>query len=178
MKLGKVTQFATASVCTLALSFTAVGVANAAPATEAETISITTNNNYNVLASDDFSEDENTQAMYQLLNYYANIPDAVLENGDAALQDWQKQNPITTTRASVLGCIGAVAWLIGNNVVGVAKIVKIKRLIKALGGVKNAVKLMWKDSFKIEKMKAAGGALTELGAELLGVSGVKKQCFS
>lgn len=69
MKLGKVTQFATASVCTLALSFTAVGVANAAPATEAETISITTNNNYNVLASDDFSEDENTQAMYQLLNY-------------------------------------------------------------------------------------------------------------
>lgn len=34
MKLRKVTQFATASVCTLALSFTAVGVANAAPATE------------------------------------------------------------------------------------------------------------------------------------------------
>ena len=44
--------------------------------------------------------------------------------------------------------------------------------------IKNTVKLMWKASFKIEKMKAAGGALAELGAELLGVSGVKKQCFS
>lgn len=34
MKLRKVTQFVTASVCTLALSFTAVVVANAAPATQ------------------------------------------------------------------------------------------------------------------------------------------------
>ncbi|MDO4665358.1 MAG: hypothetical protein Q4A71_03990 [Actinomycetaceae bacterium] len=40
------------------------------------------------------------------------------------------------------------------------------------------MKIMWRASFKIEKMKATGGALAELGAELLGITGVKDQCFS
>ncbi|MDO4665359.1 MAG: hypothetical protein Q4A71_03995 [Actinomycetaceae bacterium] len=128
MKLRKISQLATACICTLALSLTAVGVANAASATGTGTISITTNSNFDDSVSDGFSEDENEQAMYQLLNYYANIPDSVLENGDAALLDWQKRNPVPATRASVLGCIGAVTWLIVSNVVGVAKILKIKKI--------------------------------------------------
>lgn len=124
------------------------------------------------------SSNEIAEGLEAAFSYWTSIPDEILLQGDEALAEWQKAHPSPQTRASVIGCVGAIAWLIGSNVVGAAKIFKIKKYINALGGVAKAVELMWKASFKWEKIKAAGGALAGLGAELLGITEVRDQCFS
>ena len=109
------------------------------------------------------------------------IPEAVLVAGDAAMQDWVREHHpelVTSSRADVLGCAGAIAWLIASTAIPAAKILKIKRLINSLGGVSKAVRLFWGASFAWEKIKALGGAAAALGAELLGVAAVRQKCFS
>ncbi|MGJ4049839.1 hypothetical protein ACN4DP_03060 [Corynebacterium macclintockiae] len=59
----------------------------------------------------------------------------------------------------------------------VGKIVKIKRLIKDLGGLKEAVQIMWGASFSYEKMQAAGGTLAALAGEFFGITGIREKCF-
>lgn len=59
-----------------------------------------------------------------------------------------------------------------------AKILKAKKLIKALGGVKSAIKIMADASFSYEKMRAFGGAAAALAAELTGIGAVRSQCFA
>ncbi|ALC06985.1 hypothetical protein CDES_13215 [Corynebacterium deserti GIMN1.010] len=113
------------------------------------------------------------------------IPDEALPKGDEAPQAWIAQHTPTnapgegqmTTMASFWGCSAAIAGMIAGNVVGAAKLLKIKQYMKALGGVKEAVQLMWGASFSYEKMQALGGALGALAAELAGVSSIKDQCF-
>lgn len=126
------------------------------------------------------------QQMESGLNYVMSIPEEVLQQGDAATQQWLRDNPINpaaqegrvTTYASVLGCSGAILGMLGGNLVGAAKILKIRKYIDALGGVKDAVQLMWGASFSYEKMMAAGGALGSLAAELTGVASIKAACFN
>ena len=108
------------------------------------------------------------------------IPDEVLAQGDAATQQWLAEHPVstTTTRASVWGCTAAITLFLGTNLVSAAKLLKIKKLIKALGGVKEAVQLMWGASFSYEKMQAAGGALAALAGEFFGVTSIREKCFN
>ncbi|WP_139195139.1 hypothetical protein [Curtobacterium sp. MCBA15_001] len=109
------------------------------------------------------------------------IPEAVLLAGDLALRDWvTSTHPelVTTSRADIVGCAGAIAWLIASTAIPAAKILKIKRLIEGLGGVAKAVQLFWGASFKWEKIQALGGAAAALGAELLGIAAVQQKCFS
>ncbi|MBB1484963.1 hypothetical protein H5392_13965 [Tessaracoccus sp. MC1865] len=105
------------------------------------------------------------------------IPTSVLEAGDVATHDWVANN-LVVPRASILGCTGAIAAFLASNLFAAAKILKIKKLIKSLGGVTEAVKVMWGASFSYEKMKAAGGALAGLAGELFGITAIKTQCFS
>jgi hypothetical protein len=109
------------------------------------------------------------------------IPDAVLLRGEAALQVWiSERHPelLRGTRADIIGCTGAIAWLIASTAIPVAKILKIKRLIDTLGGVAKAVRIFWGASFSWEKIKALGGAAGALAAELIGITAVKQKCFS
>lgn len=109
------------------------------------------------------------------------IPEAVLVAGDTAVQEWLRANRpelLTSSRADIVGCAGAIAWLIASTAIPTAKILKIKRLINSLGGVSSAVRLFWGASFKWEKIQALGGAAAALGAELLGIAAVKQKCFS
>jgi hypothetical protein len=115
------------------------------------------------------------------LGLLAEIPDEVLIAGDAALAAWMNATHpelAKTARADVVGCVGAIAILIASTAFPAAKILKIKSLIGALGGVTKAVQLFWGASFKWEKIRALGGAAAALGAELLGISAVKQKCFS
>lgn len=138
----------TALVTAGSLSVAVTGTASAANLTAA-------NGTVAAVQSDHMSFDElvtsndEAAALYSLLTYYEQIPDEVLEQGDEALRDWREKNPVYPERASVLGCVGAITWLIGSNVVGAVKIIKIKKYIKALGGVKDAVQLMWGGKFQL-----------------------------
>ena len=56
--------------------------------------------------------------------------------------------------------------------------IKIKKLIKALGGVANAVRIIAGASFSYEKLRALGGAAAALAAELTGIGSVRSACFA
>ena len=117
----------------------------------------------------------------QGLELISEIPDSVLLAGDAAVQSWMTGNHpelIQGARADIVGCAGAIAWLIASTAIPAAKILKIKKLIDGLGGVAKAVQLFWGASFKWEKIQALGGAAAALGAELLGIAAVQQKCFS
>lgn len=117
----------------------------------------------------------------QGLELISEIPDSVLLAGDAAVQSWMAGNHpelIQGTRADIVGCAGAIAWLIASTAIPAAKILKIKKLIDGIGGVAKAVQLFWGASFKWEKIQALGGAAAALGAELLGIAAVQQKCFS
>jgi len=117
----------------------------------------------------------------QGLEFIDRIPESVLLAGDAALRAWLVANHpelLRESRADLVGCAGAIAWLIASTAIPAAKILKIKKLIDGLGGVAKAVKLFWGASFKWEKIQALGGAAAALGAELLGIAAVKQKCFS
>lgn len=126
-----------------------------------------------------------TQEWEDGLDYIMSIPDEILLQGDEATQKWVEEHPATpatqegqfVTYANKLACTGAILTMIAGNTIAAAKLLRIKRYIKALGGVKDAVQLMWGASFSEEKLLAAGGALGALAAELTGVAAIQSQCF-
>jgi hypothetical protein len=79
----------------------------------------------------------------------------------------------------VTKCVSAVVLVIGSTVVTASKLVKIKRYIKALGGVKEAVVLLM-GAGSFADIKAAGGEtwgiLKSLAGELLGIDGIMNNC--
>lgn len=77
----------------------------------------------------------------------------------------------------VVGCAAAITWLIGSNLLAVAKLIKIKKYIQALGGVKAPARLVVGATTWEERMRVGGSALVGLAAELVGVAGVKSACF-
>ncbi|KAL2126399.1 hypothetical protein VTI74DRAFT_977 [Chaetomium olivicolor] len=74
-------------------------------------------------------------------------------------------------------CVAAIVQLLATTAIPAAKLLRIKKYIKALGGTKQAVKLLLGATTKAEKLKAGGQALVALAAELLGISTVKNNCF-
>ncbi|KAK4169787.1 hypothetical protein QBC43DRAFT_283346 [Cladorrhinum sp. PSN259] len=133
------------------------------------------------------------------------IPDEVLEKGDEALHEWLvangdrapdeklKRDTLDSdeslsifergelaARASIwkiAKCVAAIVQLLATTAVPAAKLLRIKKYIKALGGTKEAVKLLLGATTKAEKLKAGGEILVNLSAELLGISSVKNNCF-
>jgi hypothetical protein len=74
-------------------------------------------------------------------------------------------------------CVAAIVQLLATTAVPAAKLLRIKQYIKALGGTRQAVKLLLGATTRAEKLKAGGEILVNLSAELLGISTVKTQCF-
>ncbi|MCM3342160.1 hypothetical protein M3650_26950 [Paenibacillus sp. MER TA 81-3] len=74
-------------------------------------------------------------------------------------------------------CGIAIAGLVVTTAIPIAKIVKIGKLVKSLGGVVEAAKTIWGASFASEKWKALGSAAKDLVAELAGITAVSKACF-
>ena len=73
-------------------------------------------------------------------------------------------------------CVAAVTWLVGSTVFAAAKIVKIKKYIKALGGMKEAVVIMMGATSGIEKSEELGKAALELASAILGVDTIVDNC--
>jgi hypothetical protein len=77
----------------------------------------------------------------------------------------------------VTKCVAAIVKLLATTAVPAAKLLRIKKYIKALGGAKKAVKLLLSNTSKAQKLKAGGKVLVALAKELLGISSVKDNCF-
>lgn len=143
-------------------------------------------------------------ALEYTFNVIDSIPNDILEKGDDEVNKWLVENDYRSTSAEltedvdasvtlstrtdigeldargfwdVTKCVGSILWAIGSTAIPIAKIARIKKYIEALGGVKNAVKLMLGATSKAEKLKAGGQALVNLASELLGIASVKANCF-
>lgn len=127
-----------------------------------------------------YEQEVTTRSLEDLLNYFESIPNDVLEQGDSAAQKWQDTHHygVSAFRSSFWGCSAAVAGVIASTAFPAAKILKLKRLVKALGGVRKAIQIMAGASFSYEKVRALGGAAAALAAELTGIGAVKSQCFA
>lgn len=77
----------------------------------------------------------------------------------------------------VTKCVASIVQALATVAIPAGKLLKIKRLIKDLGGTKDAVQLMLKATSKKEKLKVGGQALVDLSAELMGINVVKSNCF-
>lgn len=129
---------------------------------------------------------ENETQMTQLLQIIDSIPEEVLLQGDEAKNEWLAAHVDTSvpapgqisTMANFWTCSGAIATVVASTAFPAAKILKIKRYINALGGVSEAVRVMWGASFSYEKVRALGGAAEALAGEIIGITEVKQGCFS
>lgn len=161
----------------LAAAMMAFGMVNVADAADMQTSGVSQPSAEEM----SYLQEVNANSLQRLLDYYESIPDTVLEQGDVALQAWQNTHPQQQGprfRANFWGCAGAIAGVIASTAFPAAKILKIKKLVKALGGVRSAIKIMAGASFSYEKLQALGGAAATLAAELIGIGSVRSQCFA
>jgi hypothetical protein len=76
----------------------------------------------------------------------------------------------------VLKCAASIALVLGTTVFVAAKIIRIKKLIKALGGLREGAKLLLRASTAEERLRVGGTALVEFGSAVLGVDGIIRNC--
>ena len=77
-------------------------------------------------------------------------------------------------------CTGAILWVVGSTCFAAAKIVKIKRYVKSIGGVKRAATLLMRagrNASKAKLLEIGGSSLMNLASEILGITTVKDNCF-
>lgn len=130
------------------------------------------------------------------------IPDEVLQKGDDETHKWlvkhgyrggpkpplPRRDLVSKSRLDgaqelatrgffdVIRCVGAITAFIASNAIGAAKIIRIKKYIEALGGVRESAKLLLKASNNAERLKEGGEALALLAGELLGVPLISNNC--
>lgn len=130
---------------------------------------------------------QSRKAFEDLFTHIMRIPHDVLQRGDAATQAWLRDDPRHATHRRVsfefsstadpLRCVGSVGAILIGVLVPAVKILKIRALIKDLGGVFAAARLLVGAGTAAEKAEAIT-TLTFLVAELVGIAGVRDNCFS
>ncbi|WP_366534962.1 hypothetical protein [Streptococcus equi] len=78
-------------------------------------------------------------------------------------------------------CTGAIAWVVGSTVFAAAKLLKIKKYIKTIGGIGKAATMVM-GFFKTgaippDAREKVGTAVMNLASELLGITAIKDNCF-
>lgn len=114
------------------------------------------------------------------------IPDEVLEKGDDETDKWlvehgyrahhDKRDLEDRGFFDVARCVAAIAAFIGSNAIAAAKILRIKKYIEALGGIRKSAELLLKASNAEERLKYGGEALALLAGEILGTGIIAKNC--
>lgn len=106
------------------------------------------------------------------------IPDEVLNSGNQEEANMYLSDYIyPKMQAGWWECSLAVSAVVFSTAIPVAKITKIKKYVKALGGVKEAAKLLYGASSKSEKLNQFGQAGVALVGELSGFTQIQKSCF-
>ncbi|WP_197077795.1 hypothetical protein [Actinobaculum suis] len=193
----KLVRLTIVNVCAISLSITFGGVANAAPLREATPSS--QHNSHSILPMTPapvLSEDQ----LLATFKAIEEIPDSVLQAGDAAAQSWLKarlgddfhSQPGSVTTFGVVGCVSAIGLAIVTNL-PIFKITKIRTALKAAGGATKFVKTFKrvydaqrkaKVSFKTAVSRAVKRAAKKAGPEaqqtlieLFNLGNVYSACF-
>lgn len=112
-------------------------------------------------------------------NVLQKINDVNVDGKDANQQDTSLMSatiPATQQLFSFWGCSYQIGVLVVSSAFPIGKILKIKRLIKDLGGVAKAFKIIKGATFASEKFSALGKTAETLVKELSGFSDVYNAC--
>ena len=105
---------------------------------------------------------DNTNTLTQVVNFTNDNAFPIVADPSA----WQ-----------VTKCAAAITWVIGSTVFAAAKILRIKKYIAALGGIKSAATLLIVATTAAERLEIGGSALMNLASEILGIAAVQDNCF-
>ncbi|GAA1353035.1 hypothetical protein [Falsarthrobacter nasiphocae] len=129
-------------------------------------------------AASDTAFDMEELEVYQALSFVNSIPDEVLESGDAATRAWAQAALSEENAGSWFGCSMAVAKAVAGVAVPAAKILKLKRLVSAVGGVGKAVDQIRRTKGNLHIAKQMGSATYDLVKIFFGIDKVERECFS
>lgn len=104
---------------------------------------------------------ENNTTLVQWVGFTADTAFPVVADSD-----WWK----------VAGCAAAISFALGSTVFVGAKLLRIRQYIAALGGVREAARLIVGATTAEERMRVGGEALKSLAAELTGVAAIGAAC--
>ncbi|AVD55708.1 MAG: hypothetical protein LKH78_10660 [Weizmannia coagulans] len=108
-----------------------------------------------------------------VLDAIEHIPDELLEQGNQdEIQKYFKDTLPKIQTKSVWSCSLAIGELLVTNAIPIAKLTKIKKYVKALGGAWETAKLLVGATTAGEKI----AALSALMAELTGFTNVRNEC--
>lgn len=146
-----------------------------------------------VQVADDPAIEQAQQKLESALAVVEGIPDEVIEAGDDAVAEYLEQHGapargiVTYGFWDVAKCVAAITVAIGGAAVPVAKVLKIKALIKAVGGVKKLGPKVVEVVKKVKNGQQLGPAVKEvfssfgatvvgLAAEVLGIDAIISNC--
>ena len=122
------------------------------------------------------------------------IPDEVLEDGEDATDKWlighgyrpphDKRDVLDLESRElaerdiwdVLKCVGGISAFLATNTVAPLKLLRVKRYIKSLGGIREAAELLLKASTRAERLEVGGEVLELLAGEILGTALIADNC--
>lgn len=187
-----------------ALTAAAVALGVAAPlasATAAErdaaprlTVSAATEPETGLDALESLDEETAFAGLEEALQIVSEIPDEVLQQGQAATEQWLQarlgdtaaEGRVQPMKFDAGGCARGILLAVGSNLLAIGKIYKVKKAIDKLGGIKKVVKKIQdkkkrgKKSFKkaiMEVFEESGTGIGAIAAEILGVDQVIKNCW-
>ncbi|EGY16220.1 hypothetical protein VD0002_g2526 [Verticillium dahliae] len=91
---------------------------------------------------------------------------AILERSDL-----EARGPLAVAR-----CIYAITKTIATTFIPAAKLLRIKKYLKKLGGVRKTVLLLVRAKTKKQRLRIGGTALVNLANELFGIQSIKRAC--
>lgn len=141
-----------------------------------------------------FKDDDDHQVHAELEKVFGvleDIPDEVLEEGDDATDKWMVEHGYRPEHAKrdlsgrdlvdrgayeIARCAAAIAAFIASNSIAAAKLLRIKKYVRALGGVRTAAELLLKATTVAERLQYGGEALALLAGEFFGTSLITNNC--
>lgn len=136
-----------------------------------------------------FQDDDTDTVLNELEKVFSvieEIPDEVLEEGDDATNEWMTEHGYRSTPekrdleerqlVEIAKCAAAIAAFIASNAIGAAKLLRIKKYIAALGGIRKSAELLLKASTNAERLQQGGEFLALLAGEILGFSLISNNC--
>jgi hypothetical protein len=141
-----------------------------------------------------FEDDDDHQVLTELEKTFSvleEIPDEILEAGDEATDKWMIEHNhrqahdksdlsgrdlVDRGAYEIARCAAAIAAFIASNSIAAAKLLRIKKYIRALGGVRTAAELLLKATTAAERLQYGGEALALLAGEFFGTSLITNNC--